>query len=143
MLSQLDQIEEDALARLQSVKDENTLEQWRVLHLGRSSPIMSVFDRLGGLPKEERPVIGRRANELKRALEAALAEKSAALRADALSHSLEAERLDVTMPGRPHTLGRLHPITQTLRSIYRIFAEMGFQVYLSRDVETDEFNFQL
>lgn len=143
MLAQLDHIEANALASLQSVVDDNALEQWRVAHLGRSSPLMEIFDQLGGLPREERPIIGRRANEIKRALETALAEKSATLRTAALTHALEAERLDVTMPGRPLTPGRLHPITQTLRSIYRIFAEMGFQVYLSRDVETDEFNFQL
>ncbi len=53
------------------------------------------------------------------------------------------ERLDVTLPGRPPAQGRLHPQTRTLREIYRIFAEMGFQVYRSRDVETDEYNFEL
>ncbi len=143
MLAKLDQIEASALASLQSVGDDSALEIWRVAHLGRSSPLMGVFDQLGGLPKEERPSIGRRANEIKRALEAALAEQSEALRAAALTQALGAERLDVTMPGRPLTLGRLHPVTQTMRSIYSIFAEMGFQVYLSRDVETDEFNFQL
>ena len=143
MLPQLDQIEAIALASLQTVADEAALEQWRVAHLGRSSPLMGLFDRLGELPKDERPVIGRRANEIKRLLEAALAEKTLALREAALSRALEAERLDLTMPGRPLTPGRLHPVTQTLRTIYRIFAEMGFQVYLSRDVETDEYNFQL
>jgi len=143
MLPQLDQIEANALASLQTVADEAALEQWRVAHLGRSSPLMGLFDRLGELPKDERPVIGRRANEIKRLLEAALAEKTLALREAALSRALEAERLDLTMPGRPLTPGRLHPVTQTLRTIYRIFAEMGFQVYLSRDVETDEYNFQL
>jgi phenylalanyl-tRNA synthetase alpha chain len=51
--------------------------------------------------------------------------------------------LDVTMPGRPLSRGRLHPSTITLRRIYQIWAEMGFQVYRSRDVETDEMNFQL
>src|SRR3989337_2974685 len=143
MLPHLDQIEAIALASLQTVADEAALEQWRVAHLGRSSPLMGLFDRLGELPKDERPVIGRRANEIKRLLEAALAEKTLALREAALSRALEAERLDLTMPGRPLTPGRLHPVTQTLRTIYRIFAEMGFQVYLSRDVETDEYNFQL
>ena len=143
MLPQLDQIEANALASLQTVADEAALEQWRVAHLGRSSPLMAVFDRLAELPKDERPLIGRRANEIKRLLEAALAENTLALRQATLSRALEAERLDVTMPGRPLTPGRLHPVTQTLRAIYRIFAEMGFQVYLSRDVETDEYNFQL
>ena len=66
-----------------------------------------------------------------------------ALRQAAVERSLAAERLDVTLPGRPVARGRLHPATQTLREIYKVFAEMGFQVYSSREVETDEYNFQL
>ena len=47
------------------------------------------------------------------------------------------------MPGRPAARGRLHPTTQTLREMYHVLGEMGFQVYLSREVESDEYNFQL
>ncbi len=143
MLAQLDQIEAGALAALQAVADETSLEAWRVAYLGRSSPLMGVFDQLGGLPKEERPQIGRRANEVKRLLESSLAARSEELSQVALAHALQAERLDVTLPGRPLPRGRLHPATLTLRQIYHIFAEMGFQVYRSREVETDEYNFQL
>ena len=143
MLSQLDQIESAALAALQAVQDEASLEQWRIAHLGRSAPLMQVFDQLGKLSKEERPLIGRRANEVKRKLEAALAEQTEAMRQAALARSLTAERLDVTLPGRPLARGRLHPSTQTLRYIYRIFANMGFQVYRTREVESDEYNFEL
>jgi len=143
MLSELDQIEQTALRALEGVQDELALEGWRVSHLGRSTPLMQVFDRLGQLPKEERPAIGRRANEVKRAVEAALAGKADALRQAALARSLQAERLDVTLPGRPFSIGRLHPVTSTLREIYRVFGDMGFQVYRSREVETDEYNFQL
>jgi len=143
MLSQLEQIEKNALAALEAVKDEESLAEWHVAHLGRSAPIMQVFDKLGQLAKEERPVIGKRANEIKRTLEAAEAERSGQLRQAALSQALHSERLDVTMPGRPIPHGRLHPSTRTLRKIIHIFAEMGFQVYRSHDVETDEYNFQL
>jgi phenylalanyl-tRNA synthetase alpha chain len=143
MLEQLEQIETNALASLADVEDQETLEEWRVQNLGRSSPLMKVFDQLRELPKEERPSIGRRANQVKQKLEAHLKDKGEAIRQADLQHSLESERLDVTLPGRPISFGRLHPVTQTLRSIYRIFAEMGFQVYFSRDVETDEYNFQL
>jgi len=143
MLQKLEEIQRAALDALEAVDDEGALENWRVAYLGRSAPLMSVFDQLGSLPKDERPAIGRRANEIKRALEASLAERDAALRQGALQRSLQAERLDVTLPGRPLTQGRLHPITQTYRQIARIFAEMGFQVYRSRDIETDEYNFQL
>ncbi len=83
------------------------------------------------------------ANQVKQALEAAFAEKLEKIKAQALAKSLQAEKLDVTLPGRPFRHGRLHPATTNLRRILAILAEMGFQVYTSRDVETDEMNFQL
>ncbi|HNT24456.1 MAG TPA: phenylalanine--tRNA ligase subunit alpha [Anaerolineales bacterium] len=143
MLTQLEQIEKAALDALKNVQDEASLEQWRIAHLGRSAPLMQVFDQLGKLSKEERPLIGRRANEVKRGLDNALAEQSEAMRQAALARTLTAERLDVTLPGRPIGRGRLHPSTQILRQIYRIFADMGFQIYRSREVESDEYNFEM
>ncbi len=143
MLEQLEEIQRNALAALEQIDNRAQLESWRVTYLGRNSALMQVFDRLGQLPKEERPLIGKRANEVKRALEAALTQRDKALEQAALSAALQTERLDVTLPGRWVRRGRLHPATQTLRQIYRIFNEMGFQIYRSREVETDEFNFQL
>jgi len=143
MEDQFNQIEQAAMQAIAVVGDEVALETWRVSYLGRSSPLMQVFERMGALSKEERPVVGRRANEVKKALETAFAQRAEALRQSALQRSLANERLDVTLPGRPVPLGRLHPLTQTLREIYRAFAEMGFQVYRSREVESDEYNFQL
>ena len=143
MLEKLNGIEKAALEALHAVSDEVTLEAWRVTHLGRSSPLMQVFDGLGALPKEERPAIGKRANEAKKILETALGEMSGTLRLAALKRSLEQEQLDVSLPGRPFPLGRLHPTTQTLREMFRVFGDMGFQVYRSREIETDEYNFQL
>jgi phenylalanyl-tRNA synthetase alpha chain len=99
--------------------------------------------RIGELPPEERPVFGQRANQLKRELETAYEEKASAIKAAELEQGLAAGGLDVTLPGRPVKRGRLHPSTQTLRRIYQIWGDMGFQVYRSRDVETDEMNFQL
>ena len=142
MLEKLKEIEQTALTALVSVKDQAALDAWRVSHLGRSSPVMKVFSELGKLSKEERPAVGQAANKVKVALEAALAERTEAVRAAALAKSLEEEELDVTLPGRGVRVGRLHPSTQQLRRVVDIFAEMGFQVYTSREVETDEINFQ-
>jgi phenylalanyl-tRNA synthetase alpha chain len=104
---------------------------------------MQSFKQFGQLSSEERPKAGALANEVKTALEEALEAKLSALGQARLAHSLEEEHLDVTLPGRPQQPGRLHPVTQTMRRIQAIFAEMGFQVYRSRDVESDEYNFQL
>ncbi len=143
MLEELERIQAAGLADLEQATSEPLLEQWRVAHLGRSAPLMQVFDKFGSLAKEERPVIGKRANEVKRLLEARLAERASALHEQALVRALQSETLDVSLPGRPSQQGRLHPTTQTLRRIYEIFAEMGFQVYRSREIESDEYNFEL
>jgi phenylalanyl-tRNA synthetase alpha chain len=143
MANDLNDIEKHALESLTAVQDETGLEAWRVSHLGRSSDLMKVFSRLGALSKEERPAMGQAANRVKVALESALAAKSEAVRQAALERSIREEKLDVTLPGRDVQRGRLHPSTQQLRRVLQILAEMGFQVYTSREVETDEMNFQL
>ena len=142
-LKQLEEIQAQALAELEAVGDEARLDAWRIAHLGRSSEVMQVFSRLPQFPKELRPQIGQTANRVKQALEAGLAERSQALREAALKHSLESERLDVTLPGRQPSIGRMHIVSQTMREIFRVFGDMGFQIYRSPEVETDENNFGL
>jgi phenylalanyl-tRNA synthetase alpha chain len=143
MQAKLNDIEKAALESLQEVRDEAALDAWRIAHLGRSSALMMVFAELGKLSKEEKPLVGQAANQVKVALEAALAERGKAVKAAALARSLEEEQLDVTLPGRSIHVGRLHPSTQQLRRVLDILAEMGFQVYTAREVESDEMNFQL
>lgn len=142
-LKQLEEIQATALAELAAVDDEAKLDAWRIAHLGRSSEVMQVFSRLPQFPKEMRPQVGQTANRVKQALEAALAERSQSLKDAALKHSLQAERLDVTMPGRQPIFGRTHIVSQTLRELIRIMGDMGFQVYRSPEVETDVNNFEL
>jgi phenylalanyl-tRNA synthetase alpha chain len=104
---------------------------------------MLLFDQLGKMTKEERPVVGKRANEVKRALETAFINRIEALHEAELRRSLQTERIDVSLPGRKVSIGRLHPTNISLREVIRAFADMGFQVYRSPEVETDEYNFGL
>lgn len=143
MLDDLEKMRGEALAALDNAQDEAGVELWRTLYLGRNSALMQSLKQLGALSADERPKAGQKANEVKQALEAALEQRRAALQNARLQQTLTSDRLDVSLPGRPLPLGRLHPITQTLRRVSAVFAEMGFQVYRSRDVETDETNFQL
>lgn len=143
MLEKLQRIQEDGLQALAAVETEEALQHWKTAHLGRAAPVMLAFSQMAKLSKEERPLLGRRANEVKQALESAYETRAAQIQQSTLARSLAAERLDVTLPGRPLPVGRLHPLTQTLRRIVAIFAEMGFQVYRSPEVETDEYNFEL
>ncbi len=143
MLERLQELEKEALTALKAVEEEDDLQAWKVKYLGRSAALAEITSGLGELPKEERPAVGQRANQVKVALEAAYDSRLEALRAASLERSLCEQRLDVTLPGRPIVRGRIHPANQTLREIIAIWAEMGFQVYRSRDVESDEYNFQL
>jgi len=140
-LAKLEQIKSDALAALADVADEEALEAWRVAYLGRSSPVMAVFSGMADLDEDLRPVMGKAANQVRQALETALDEKQQTVNEGALRKALETETLDVTMSGRYVERGRLHPLTQVLRRIIRTFGDMGFQVYHSPEVETDDFNF--
>ena len=141
MLEQLNEMGRDGLAALEGITDEDALAMWRSDYLGRKGRVTEAVKAVGTLPSEERPAYGRRANEVKRELEGAYEAKGEALKQARRSRSLVADQIDVSLPGRPARPGRLHPATRTLRQIYQIFAEMGFQVYRARDVETDDYNF--
>jgi len=143
MATNFDELEQQALAALGLAGDSAALDGWKTAHLGKSAPLVEALGTVGTLPKEDRKAFGQRGNQAKQALERAFEDATARIRAAELERAITAGALDVTLPGRPQTRGRLHPSVQTLRRIYAIFAEMGFQVYRSRDVETDEYNFGL
>lgn len=143
MREQLDEIYEQSLRTLEEAGSTDELEAWHRETLGRKGSVQLQTRHIGQLVPEERPHFGRRINEVKQALEDAYQERAAALRAQELEAQMAAEALDVTLPGRRAWRGRLHPASQTLRDIYRIWGDMGFQVYRSREVETDEYNFEL
>ena len=140
MLEKVERLKEEAHEALQSTSTLDELAEWRVRYLGRKGVITQLLRGVGELPAAERPVLGQAANQLKELL----AESYEARRKE-LSRPAggEAEALDVTLPGRPVDLGRLHVTTQTLREIYAIFARMGFQVEEWPEVETDMLNFEL
>lgn len=143
MLAELTKLREEALRRLEQSHDRESLDEWRRSYLGKKGAVSAALRGLGNLPPEERPAVGRAANELRADLEVALASREQVLGEELLQASLQAEQVDVSLPGRPPTSGRLHIDSRILRQIYDIFAEMGFQVFDSPDVETDERNFRL
>lgn len=126
---------------LQAVGNVESLEAWKQEFLGKSSLVMQTYGSMAKLAKEERPVIGKAVNQLKVGLEAALAEKEEGIKTASQQETFTKETLDVTLPGRKPRRGRIHPLHLTLRQIYQIFADMGFQIYRSPEVETDDFNF--
>ncbi len=143
MIDQLKSLQDQALSDLATVADAQALEAWRVAYLGRKGALSQAMQGLGALSPAERPAAGQAANRVKAALEAAWTERKAALEQAALTTSLEAERLDVTLPGRPLRRGARHIITQVIDQITGVFATMGFQVVEGPEVEWDRYNFTL
>jgi len=143
MLKKLQKLEKEAMDALASLQDSEALHVWNQEYLGKKGALTPFLRGMGQLPPEERPKMGRAVNQVKLALVAAFEEKQESLREAELAASMAADAIDVTLPGRPMRPGRLHISTQTLRRIYKIFGEMGFQVYEAPDVETDEHNFEL
>lgn len=138
MESTLQRIEREALQRLKVSASREDLTVWRRDYLGRNGALTTVLRGLGELPADQRPIVGHQANELKRKLEASLDQKLSAHRPVASD-----DGVDVSLPGRQAQAGRLHPLTSTLRQMRAAFGQMGFQVFMGPDVETDEYNFAL
>ena len=143
LIQELEALQKKAESDLIGIQDADSLEKWRSTYLSRSSEVMSFFKRLPEAPKEERPMIGQFANQIKSELETQFEKRETSIKQTDLATNLQKEHIDVTLPGRTPMRGRLHIQTLVLREIYRIFAEMGFQVYRSPDVESDENNFEL
>jgi phenylalanyl-tRNA synthetase alpha chain len=143
MLQQLEAQYQEALAALEAVTDGGVLAEWERATLGRAGWLTAMLRGVGQLPADERAAFGKRANEIKNALTQAYAAREALIKAQELARDLEEGQIDVTLPGRPRPTGGLHPSTQTLREFYTIWADMGFQIYRSRDVEDDDTNFTL
>ena len=143
MLDRLEQVGAEARAALEEAETGEALAVWNRRFLGKQGELTLLLRSVIDLPKEERPLFGRAANELKQEFDAAYRTRAETLRLEEMGQELAAGALDVTLPGRATGPGHLHVTTQTLRQIYAIFADMGFQVYEAPEVETDRLNFGL
>ena len=141
MISELKEIETRARAELTAIEDEESLEKWRVAYLGRKGSLTLLLRGLTDLPLEERRSAGAAANRLKNELEEALAAQRATIDDRTLT-AITTGRIDVTLPGRPQRVGRLHPVTQTLRDVLAAFVAMGFSIVEGPEVESDYYNFE-
>jgi phenylalanyl-tRNA synthetase alpha chain len=142
-MSELASLESRALAELHSCTDDESLRAWNTKYFGKQGEVVLALKKVGTVPPAERRAYGQEANRIKEGLTRALEDAQAREKDKALERSLSAEALDVTLPGRPVPRGRLHVATTILRQIYAIFAELGFQIYRSREVEDDLTNFEL
>lgn len=142
-MSDLASLEQRAMAELAACTDELALRAWNTKYFGANGEVQAALKAIGSIPKEQRKEYGQEANRIKEALLQTAETKKTEIKERDLQASLTANPLDVTLPGRSVPRGRVHIATQVMRQIYAIFADMGFQVYRTREVESDEMNFEL
>jgi len=139
MKEQLRELEERALNELAAVADLTSLEQFRIRYLGKKGELTSFMKRVGGLPAQDRPEMGRLANLLKKDL----SERFQRAKEELGSRVKRgADSLDLTLPGREPVRGHVHPISTVISEVCRIFSRMGFRVVKGPNVELDYYNFE-
>ncbi|MEW6288293.1 MAG: phenylalanine--tRNA ligase subunit alpha [Thermodesulfobacteriota bacterium] len=142
MEEELLRLQKEACRDLTSLCDVKDLEPFRVRYLGRKSEFTGLMRKLGQVAEEERPRLGKLANDIKVDLENRFAAKKTELAEAARSEAGSASTVDLTLPGRTSPYGKLHPVTQIMEEICAIFEGMGFGVAEGPDVETDFYNFE-
>ncbi|MGZ6314228.1 MAG: phenylalanine--tRNA ligase subunit alpha, partial [Candidatus Limnocylindrales bacterium] len=136
-------LQQRALDEAAAAPDPTSLEQLQVKFLGKKGELTAVLRGIGALPAEDRPRVGAIANQVGEAVRAALSDRAVVLHAQVQAVRLAAERVDVTLPGRPVARGTLHPILETIAAIAEVFGQFGFVTYEGPEVEDDLTNFQM
>lgn len=137
----LQALEREGLAAIEAAKDSAELDSMRVAYLGKKGSLTAILRGLGQLSAEERPAVGKISNEVRNSLEAALESRGADLRASELQARLEADRLDISLPGRAHPLGTQHLINRIKDEIIEVFTGIGYRIAEGPEVELDFYNF--
>ncbi len=138
----LGELKETALREIKSVNNLQELNQIKVKYLGKKGSITEVLKGMKDLSNEERPLIGKLANEIREELEIALNNEETRLQEQQLIEQLEKEKIDVTLPAKPISKANSHPLTRTIEEIEDIFIGMGFEIAEGPEVETDYYNFE-
>ena len=129
------------LEQIATVADMDVLESVRLAALGKKGEISLKMRELGQMDADARQRVGPALNALKSEIDAALKARRAGLEDAVLDARLQAEWLDVTLPGRPRAMGTIHPISQVMDELTAIFADMGFAVAEGPQIESDWYNF--
>jgi len=137
MKQQLEKIESLAKEELALCKEIKTLDDLRVKYLGKKGELTAILKQMGKLSAEERPVIGQLANKVRANIEQAVSEKITLLKKEEQEKKIKSEYVDITLPGKPHSIGKLHPMTVVENEIKEIFMGMGFNIADGPEVDDD------
>ncbi len=142
MEKELENLVKEAEAAVKASGDLQSLDQVRVNYLGKKGSITAQMKNLGKLSAEERPKAGQIINQAKQAVQSAIELRKNDLENEKLNEQLASETIDVTLPGRSHGIGGLHPVTRVLNRIEDLFNQLGFEIAVGPEIEDDFHNFE-
>jgi phenylalanyl-tRNA synthetase alpha chain len=139
MEQELQTLIDEARAALDDAADTQTVEQIRIEFLGRNGRITGVLRKVGSLPPEERPKVGPLANKAKGHISELIDQRTGALKRTTAGTTTTS--IDISLPGRRHQLGHIHPLTATVNRVVDIFAHLGFDLMEGPEIESEYYNF--
>ncbi|MEW6273715.1 MAG: phenylalanine--tRNA ligase subunit alpha [Bacillota bacterium] len=142
MEQSLRRMAEEARMALERAKSLEEINEIRIRYLGKKGELTRILRGMGAVPPDQRPRVGQAANEVREAIEAAIAARTAAVKEKIKQVRLIEEAIDITLPGTKFGLGHLHPLTQVRRQIENIFLGLGFEIVEGPEVELDYYNFE-
>ncbi len=142
IIQELESLRADAEQELQSAGQLERLEELRVKYFGKKSRLSQSMKLLAGLSSDQRPIVGKQINDIKKFLQQIYQAKDQQLHEQEKQKKLAKERIDVTLPGRRLPLGRKHPLRQVMEEAQQIFENLGFSVAEGPEVELDHYNFE-
>lgn len=142
MEEQVSKIEKTAKEELGNCKDLQGLENLRVKYLGKKGELTAILKMMGGLSKEERPILGSLVNKVRDELEEIISNKEKEFKEKELNEKLERESIDVSLPSTKIRRGSKHPINRIIEEVEDLFVSMGYDVVSGPELETDEYCFE-
>ncbi len=139
---QLETIESEARKLFDSVKDREALEKLRVKYLGKKGKIADIFSQMGKVDSDERPVIGRKTNELKNLIAELHQEKKSELEELLKARKMKREEIDITLPGIKPEMGYTHPLSVIINEVKQLFIGLGFSIAEGPEIESEYYNFE-
>ena len=139
---QLQAIQQKAIERLEQAKETQAVEDIRIKYLGKKGNVTQVLKGMKDLSPEERPIVGKLANDVRDTIQAKISERKAVLHQEALNKQLAEETIDVTLPGTTHSVAQTHIILQVIEEIEDLFLGMGYKIVEGNEVETEHYNFE-
>ncbi|MCG4579517.1 phenylalanine--tRNA ligase subunit alpha [Clostridium cochlearium] len=138
----IERIKKNAIEELNNVVDKETIESIRVKYLGKKGELTKILRGMGGLSPEERPIVGKLANEVRKNIEEIIEVSLKEIKEKEKNIKLSEETIDITLPGKRQYLGKRHPLEQTLDAMKEIFTDMGFTIEEGPEIELDYYNFE-